>query len=145
MEISREWYTFITSSLHIHVLRMILDLKRPSFCNETIVYILNQVVPKMAFVLVSEVRLTRYYGNLKPYFWYQSVALVPRKCKIVSILSQLDRFRVKQKTKSPYSLYRRSLAAVQHHTMPPASAANLRTSRCLATQKSLLRLFLRFL
>ena len=70
--------------------------------------------------LVPEVRLTRHYGDFKLSLWYQSVALVPRKCGDVSVLSQLHNFSSKTtKTTSPYALYRRPLAAGEHHSVPP--------------------------
>ena len=68
---------------------------------------------------------------------YQSV------CCIIISVSGL--YLTLKKTKSPYTSYRRPLAAGQHHTVTAyrqASRMCITTGHCLATQNTLLQLFL---
>ena len=76
-------------------------------------------------LLVSEVRLTRHYGDFK-----LSVALTP-------IIATSQTFELNNKTKSLYTLYRRPSAAGQHHTMPPGKMRGESTHRSLPSYTNL--------
>ena len=64
-------------------------------------------------------RLTWHKAKFFRQFWYQSVPLVVALFHNVSVFQKLSNILNKAtKTKLPYALYRRPLAAAQHHTVP---------------------------
>ena len=75
------------------------------------------------FFLRPSERPTRHQAMFFHHFWYQSVPLVVALFHSVSVFQKLSNISSKStKTKSPDALYRRPLAAGQHHTVPPGNS-----------------------
>ena len=68
---------------------------------------------KLGFVLlIPFARITRHYGNFIPFIWYPLVPITVSHLSDAFVLSHIRRLSSKSRTtKSPYTLYRRPLAA----------------------------------
>ena len=76
---SWKWYTFKTSNLHYRVLRVILDLVHLPLYQQTVVYIQNRQVPKIAFCPSSSFAFrcanSRTYCSISICFVYYKAVL----------------------------------------------------------------------
>ena len=80
----------------------------------------------LSFFFLHGDGITRFHDGPLFYFWYQYVPLSPMMCKRCIDYAVLAQASSKTtKTKSPYTLYRRPLAAGQHHTVPPGNRGQL--------------------
>ena len=128
---------------------MILHLESPSLRSETAVYILNLVVPKITFChsssFFSRVHDISIMQKLHTVLSVSTCSLTISRTTFRRPRFILDS-RKTTKTKSPFTLYRRPLAAGWHHTVPRGNHDKLTYESLPSyTHSTPLQLFLRFL
>ena len=104
---------------------------------------------KSSFVLLllfPFARITRDCENFIPFFWYQPVQLTMAHPCDTFVFSRIHRLSSKTtKTKSPYMLYRRPLAAGQRHSVPPGNRGEHSYRSLPSYTNTSLQLFISFL